>query len=210
MRYATTRKGAKMARQKSEFLSAFGTAFQIFKAVSDEVLNLGGNDEHVRQILTNKSLAQELAKLIVGNAVEVFQVIVDYTQFLADMIAAGKYDWVSPDITQEHFPTTDKGTIELRAELIHLGKTMSTDAVLKKLDQRGCRPATLRELLAFGSKHPEKQREFPIFAFGSVWTRSGGDRYVPYLYGHEAERRLLLYWYSPDWFDDCLSLAVRK
>src|SRR3989338_10392851 len=61
------RKEPQMARSKSEFLSAFGTAFQIFKAVSDEVLNLGGNDEHVRQILTNKGLAQQLAKLIVSS-----------------------------------------------------------------------------------------------------------------------------------------------
>lgn len=199
-----------MARPKSEFLSAFGTVFQIFKTVSDEVLNLGGNDEDIRQILTNKGLAQELAKLIVGNAVEVFQVVVDYSQTLADMIAACNLDWVNPDITQEHFPISGNGVVELKAELIHFRETMSTNIVLKDLDRQGYRPATLPEPLAFGAKYPEKQREFPVVALGSVRANPDGSRRVPYLCGDGSSRGLDLGWYGLGWHDDYRFLCVRK
>lgn len=141
---------------------------------------------------------------------EVFQVIINYSKTFANMIKTGKYDWVNNDITQEHFPITGEGTIELKAELIHFGKTMSTDNVLKELDRRGLRPATLPELLAFGEKYPEKQREFPVVSLGSVWTVSSGNRRIPYLDESDSERSLYLNWYDFDWDDGCRFLAVRK
>lgn len=149
-------------------------------------------------------------KHIVGNANEVFQVVVDYSQTLSDMIASGHYDWVNSDITKEHFPITGNGTVDLTPELIHFGKSMGTDNVLKDLDSRGLRPATLSELLAFGAKFPEKQREFPIIGLGSVWTFSDGHRRVPFLCEDVALRELSLYWDDGGWIGDGRFLAVRK
>ena len=126
------------------------------------------------------------------------------------MIATGKYDWVHSDITHEHFSITGKGAVELELKLIHLEKSMSTDNVLKELDRRGYRLATLPELLAFGAKFPEKQREFPIVALGSVWTISGGDRYVSCLYEGGSGRGLNLDWCDDGWDGFCRFLAVRK
>ncbi len=139
-----------------------------------------------------------------------FPIAVDYSMTLADMIKTGKYDQAYPDVTQEHFPVAGEGTIELKAELIHFGKTMNTVNVLKELDRREYRPATLQELLAFGAKYPEKQREFPIIALGSVWTYSGGSRIVPCLDGDDSRRRLRLDWYGRDWSGSCRFLAFRK
>lgn len=55
-----------MSVKKSEFLSAFGKAFEIFKALVDAVKELGGSDEHLARILTSKSLCKDIAELIVG------------------------------------------------------------------------------------------------------------------------------------------------
>ncbi|MST04338.1 MAG: hypothetical protein EXS49_02110 [Candidatus Pacebacteria bacterium] len=51
---------------KSEFLSAFGIAFGIWKSLVDAVKNEGGGDEELRCIESNPRLREQLAKLIVG------------------------------------------------------------------------------------------------------------------------------------------------
>ena len=56
-----------MAQKKSGLLSACGTFFQIMKALIDEVLSLGGNDEDVRKILNNPDLCRTIAKAIMAH-----------------------------------------------------------------------------------------------------------------------------------------------
>ncbi len=141
---------------------------------------------------------------------EAFTITVNYDLSLQEMIATGKYDLVNCNITQNHFPLTGNGKIELLLDLVHFGKTMSIDNVLQEFDRRGLRSAILPELIAFGAKFPEKQREFPIVALGSVWTGSNGYRLVPYLYGHGSEGGLYLHWYDYDWRDSYRFLAFRK
>lgn len=46
--------------------------------------------------------------------------------------------------------------------------------------------------------------------YGSVWTRSFGNRNVPYLYENDAKRKLNLNWYDNDWNDNYRFLAVRN
>lgn len=53
-------------RQKSEFLSAFGTAMEIFRAITNAVLERGGSDDDIRRVLTSRKLADEIAGLIVN------------------------------------------------------------------------------------------------------------------------------------------------
>ncbi len=196
----------------SSIVSGAGLLTSVWTELMKEVQKLGGSDDDIHLLARPEGAETiaKIAKIIVGNAVEIFQVIVDYKMTLADMITTGKYDWVNSDITQEHFPVAGKGTIELKAELIHFGKPMSTDNVLKEIDRRGLRQATLPELLAFGAKYPERQREFPVVALGSVWALSGGDRFVPYLRERDSSRLLSLDWYDDVWFGDCRFLCVRK
>ncbi len=54
-------------KKKSQFLSAFGKSFQIFKALSDTVLDLGGDDEDIRRILIDESLRISLARAIIDS-----------------------------------------------------------------------------------------------------------------------------------------------
>lgn len=53
-----------MSAKKSQFLGAFGKAFQIFKAITDTVLDIGGNDEDVSRVLTDENLRKALAERI--------------------------------------------------------------------------------------------------------------------------------------------------
>jgi hypothetical protein len=87
---------------------------------------------------------------------------------------------------------------------------MSTDAVLKALDEEGLRPATISELLAVGIQHSKLQLQFPIIALGSVWQSSNGIRRVGYLSSDGGKRELGLNWLGNDWNDTCRFAAVRK
>jgi len=141
----------------------------------------------------------------------VFKVVVNYAQSLTEMISAGKYDWVSSNITADHFPMSGSGEVELNLELVHFGCLMESDKVLAELDSLGLRPAILPELLAFGAKRPDKQREFPpIIALGSVWRRLGVIRNLPWLWGSALGCSPDHSWFGRRWNSDCRFAAVRK
>ena len=158
-------------------------------------------------IQNQEALANALRKALAP----AYRLVVDYAQSLAQMIAAGRYDYANSDITSGNFPTTaNDGKQEVVVELAHFGRDMESDAVLKKFEARGLRAATLPELLAFGATYPEKQREFPIVALGSVWQGRGGGRDVPCLDGGGSGRELDLDWDGHRWFGSCRFAAVRK
>ena len=48
-----------MARTKSEFLASFGTAFEVFKGLADEVLDLGGSDDDLRRVASELHMPPE-------------------------------------------------------------------------------------------------------------------------------------------------------
>lgn len=162
------------------------------------------------QIESGRVTKDTLQSFLRGEIAEFFPISIDYAMSLADMIATCKLDWVNNDITQEHFQITGNGTVELTSGLIHYARPMSTDNILMDLDRRGYRPATLPELLAFGAKFPEKQREFPIVALASVCRLSYGNRYVACLDGGASGRYLRLYYLEHAWSSHCRFLAVRK
>ncbi len=195
----------------SEFVSAAGKVFELIKKLSDEVRNLGGSDEDLRRILSDSSLTRQLAELIVGSNANVFPLVIDYTQSLAEMVATGKYSAgaVNTNITEEHFPV-ETGEANVQSVLVHLDRTVDSDQVLRELDKRGLRPATMVELLAFGAQHPDAQRQFPIVALGSVWADPDDDRRVGCLWGRPASRELHLSWFDGQWGAHCRFLAVRK
>ena len=54
-----------MARKKSEFLSSLGVMFEIWKSLTEAVLELGGTDDDMRRIGTDPMLRAQLAQIIV-------------------------------------------------------------------------------------------------------------------------------------------------
>jgi len=190
-----------------------GKAFEIFRAIVNAVLDVGGNDSDMERILTDADLRKQIASLIVKTKKAVgdtYTAVVDYGMSLTDMIRAGKYDWFDDDITAEPFPVTGSGKVEISFQLVHHNKDVSSDYALSHMEANGLRPATLVELLAFGAKYPEIQREFLIVALGSSWVNRDGYRGVPCLSGGGSGRRLYLFWFGRDWNDDCRFLAVCK
>lgn len=139
----------------------------------------------------------------------IYPITLNYGLFFEEMITAGKYDWKNDDITERHFPVKGEGMREVMTELIHFNRYMESEDVLRELDKRGLRPATIEELFAFGAKYPELQRQFPVVALGSIWQHLD-YRDVPCLWGSTSERSLDLDWFGYRWHDCYRFLAARK
>lgn len=147
----------------------------------------------------------------IGTSAGPFLLTVGYDTPFAELVAAGHYDYVSPDITEEHF-RVGWGDRDIESFIVHLHLPTSTDNVVKEMERHDLRPATMPELLAFGAQHPNSQREFPILALGSIWDdpQSGYRRAVRIL-EHPGDRRLDLSWdHGAGWNQIYHFLAVQK
>ncbi len=191
-----------MARPKSDFIKAMGTGWEIFLAIVNEVLALGGNDEQLRRILTSKTLRRQIAELIVNTTTKVVLT-------LTSLIEVGKYDWVNSDITEARFPMPENFTLGAEPKLYHLNRNISSEKAIEEMAKDGFRPATIWDLLDFGAKNPELQRQFPIVALGSV-CRVSVRRFVACLGRDDSGRSLNLDWYGRGWGGGGRFLAVRN
>ncbi len=202
-----------MAKQDTASIVSGGNLFLgIMAELARAVRRLGGSAEDLRRLVSpgGKQTILEMARLAVGRRAEALRVTVDYGASLGDMIQAGGYDWANPEIAVRHFPILGSGVSEVDVVPVHLDRPVSTERALAELDGRGLRPALLEELLAFGARYPDKQREFPIVALGSIWRSPGGHRGVVYLYGQHGRRELVLRWIEGDWGEHWRFAAVRK
>ena len=145
-----------------------------------------------------------------SNGIMTYPIFVNYGRTLEEMVLIGEYDWSNADITSVNFPTKTTGQADLIIELTHFNRSISTEDALKELDRMGYRPTELHELLAFGARYPEIQREFPVVALGSVWQESNCRPFCVHLHGHSWERRLILGLIDGNWLDVCRFAVVRK
>jgi hypothetical protein len=94
-------------------------------------------------------------------------IAVDFGMSLRDMIAAGKYDWINPDIAAKHFPFEGTGKKAFRTKLFHFDRYISSDEVADAMKIENFTPATHIHGIAFGATFPEEQCKYPIACIGS-------------------------------------------
>ncbi len=128
-------------------------------------------------------------------------------QPLAQMIAAGGYDYVNRHITEASFPLQRGDLAERELILVHLSRVVSTDEVQQALDELGLRSGRIEELLAFGAAYPQAQRQFPVVAVGAIET---SYRRRPFLWGSPRMRHLDLRFDEKIWSGNIRFLTVRR
>ncbi|MDP1688726.1 MAG: hypothetical protein Q8L47_01170 [bacterium] len=204
-----------MARKDvSSIESGMGASASIIHSLFQKARKRGVPDGVIHSLSTpqGEGLLDKFVEILASAAntlAGVYQLVVNYCMGLDEMIRAGKYDWINSDITSENFPITAHGKVEIVAEVIHLNREVSSDEAIAELEHIGYRPGTLPELLAFGEKHPNVQRGFPIVALGSV-SRVEGGRLVACLWSNGSKRKLNLHWFDNRWYANYRFLAVRK
>lgn len=140
-----------------------------------------------------------------------FNITVDYSHSLEEMIKSGGYDYINSYIIEKNFSLNGRGIHKFSAVIFHFENvSMSPDAIIVEMNKRGYRPAKIEELLAVGKNHPNIQRKFPIVAMGSIWKRTLVRRRVSYLGGSDENRILSIYRFNVGWRSVYRFLAVRN
>lgn len=120
-------------------------------------------------------------------------VSVECSRPLDEMIKAGKYDWVSKEITHDHFQVNGNGqSYSTSLALFHFNRYTTSDEVIEEMKEESYCPATIEELLAYGEVRPTAQLKYPIAALGSIWVNLCGYPSVPFLWGTCRKRNFLL------------------
>lgn len=99
-----------------------------------------------------------------------FPISVDYERTVFEMVSAGRYDYVNPNVSDENFPLQRGKQQESIIYLFRVERVMSSEEIASTLDKEGLRPATLPELLSFGATYPNAQR-----AMTSWHSSRGGE-----------------------------------
>lgn len=92
------------------------------------------SDERIGQILESKEFLEYCSNFL--NRVKSFFSILSSLS-LSDRIACGKYDLVNSDINEKNFPTKVEKDYEVKYELFHYGKDMSSDSVIADMEKKG-------------------------------------------------------------------------
>jgi hypothetical protein len=173
--------------KKSDLVSGMGVAMNIVTSLVSEVKKRGGDDEDIHRLTTPEGAETlgQIAELIATArlTLQTFQVTVDYSRSLKEMIKVGNYEKTNPDITSDHFPVKGEGKREVSITLFQFHKWVEHKKVITEMEQQDYRPAKIEELLALGAEHPKLQLEYPIVAPGFIWQSPGTPAFVPCL-GH--------------------------
>lgn len=206
-----------MAKNKNvdAMISAAGFISAFISNLLAEVKKLGGSSGDVHRLVNpeGKELIEQIAQLIVGEgkkAIQSFVVFIGWEFSFDEMLKAGNYDSVNPNITKENFRLDDEGKTEEDIFILHLDRTMTSVEAIAEMEKQKLRPATSSHAIYFGARYPEEQTKHPIIFLGSTWVDSHGDQNVPYLDVIDGKRRLGLEWFGRDWYAEFRFAAVRK
>lgn len=179
--------------------------------------NHGITVEHLKAIRSDNVMAKAVVEFIAGYGNKIvlkdfdpnnFMLTVNYSKTLKEMIAAGKYNLISDEVTTKNFPII-KGATDINCKLFHFNRYIISSDAIKEMAKEGYRPATQAELLALGATQPELQRQFPIAALGSIWHLVNCN-VVPVLAHRGSQRKLNLLLFNDGWNNRSRFLAVKK
>jgi hypothetical protein len=102
-----------------------------------------------------------------------YEITVDYSRRLDEMILAGRYDFVSNDIMCGRFCLAGRGKQTSEAHLVHFDRGTIEKDMQVCLRRLGLRHGAIEEVLAFGELYPDVQREFPTIGLASIFKTHG-------------------------------------
>jgi hypothetical protein len=152
--------------------------------------------EDAERTLKDASLRARLLAAVAAVFAPLFEVFVDFSKSIADLIAAGNYDKMYGAENAIHFPTDGEGTAETEGFYFCLNRNATDQEILDETERLGCRMFTLREFLAFGIKYPNECRKHPIATINPQ-AGSVGCLWGAVLYEGRSERYLDLGWSGP-------------
>jgi|GEM_PF-2886224 len=219
-----------MPLKKSDFLGAWGKAFQIFKVIVDAILAAGGDDDDVARLET---LAPQIAALSIAarppkpeaetvveeqpdpkpkeEIEELGWVVLDPAVSFAERVKRGKYKGgVHPNITADKSKLKRK--VRRHIVLYDPRGYASTEEMKRRIRANGDRPCDLDDGLGIGEKFPQRQvaNPLPLLDESAVCLDNNGDECAPVLGRWNSKRKLSLNLLAGDWHSYCRVPAVRE
>ncbi len=112
---------------------------------------------------------------------------------LQQLIDACKFVWVNKDIDTEKFPLEDdQPDYEYDLEVAHWNCEMGANAVLARIEEHGCEPASLRDMLRYCAEHTKEGFKYQLVALGSVHTYAVDHMYCAQVWNDGSGRNLSL------------------
>lgn len=187
----------------------------ILQSLLDKVKKRGYSEDEILQVANDQGekLLDKFGDVMAEAARkprEAYNVTVNYDLSVEESIRAGDYQAVNADISAKNFSWNRTGQADLDILLVRFDHRMTSEDVVRQLDEEGLRPAELPEFLAFGAAHPDVQRKFSVIGLGSVWRDRKGTRSVPCLYTASEGRYLDLHWWDDGWYSYSRFAALRK
>lgn len=175
-----------MAREKSGFLSAFGIAFRIWKALVEAVQDAGGSDDDLRRIETDKRLCKKLAELIVGAKMttwrtldtQVYQTVADIKMAI-EQAGCRISDWAVNILERVPLPSESETIEVVRLRISELGFTKPTTLrnILEAGKKRGLKPCLPVDGVAIRIDYPDQPlNEIVWLAMEPIKDSAGGWR----------------------------------
>jgi hypothetical protein len=185
---------------------------KLFNRVAKVVKSRGGDVSNVR---IDDELVADLADRIVRYQVPsgaTFPLTVDYGVTVGQMMRNAHVSSSDLTIDLYRFQHNNIGVVTVVAEVVDLDHWLSNEEVLRRLNERGLRAATMAELLAYANTGWNGS-DF-VAALGSVLTgefgRHRGVSRVGWLYGRDYGRCVGLCEFGGGWDSRYRLLAVRK
>ncbi len=145
------------------FVSSAGTVFEIVKTLSHRLEKVGGDDGHLRRILQDQEMADEVVQLLLTKPdVEYFMLKVDYGQTPAAAIEKfAEFSGVSKTLTRGSWEELQgkrkwarplAGKAEMRVAVVRFSHLLLPGDIGPIMQARGLKPAGLLELVEFASQ----------------------------------------------------------
>lgn len=129
---------------------------------------------------------------------------------IEDMVKTGEYTSSNSNLTSAHFPVEGTGMVDVEAVLLHFGRYVTSEDVIAKMQELGLSVGRPEHSLAFGAKHRDVHREFPIVALEPSWLDPDGGRQVAELWGNAWDRYADLVDFGDEWSGGRRFLAYRE
>lgn len=163
---------------KSNVVSGMGVALSVVQSLVDAVRKSGGNDDDIHRLTVpgSEELWYQIGTMISNAGIlveDIFTLMVDYTVRVEDAVFGERDSWTP---TTVKFPLLkgETGKKEIKCRLFRFAHPVYSDVVIQKMKLRGCRPASLRELLAFGRSPQNKNQRLEILALMATYHDIGG------------------------------------
>ncbi|OGY99831.1 MAG: hypothetical protein A2945_02445 [Candidatus Liptonbacteria bacterium RIFCSPLOWO2_01_FULL_52_25] len=192
-----------MSKKPSAIVSGAGWIGSFVSKLEKALRKLGVADEQIHELVKDGEAPDSLVKKVADVLAEtmrriLFTLRVGGNRTTEQVVAAGHYDWVNPNITKEKFPMRLRPEGKIEIELLEFDFDPTSEQVLAEATKRGLERPMYEDALLFGEQHSEEQRKNTIVFLHEPQV-SDGFLSVVVLCAGGAGRGLGLDWFGGRW-----------